>query len=367
MADTDLSPQRTQAWVTLNMAGVGPRRARKLVEFFGSPQKVLGAGPEDLQRVSGIGELIAKKIHASLRNNAGEREIDLAGKKGIRIITFEEDVYPFMLKQIYDPPVVLYMKGEVVPSDSNAVAIVGSRRPSIQGRLTAEKLALELASRGFTVASGMARGIDTASHRGALRAKGRTIGVLGSGLDVIYPPENKDLMGEISRCGAVLSEFPLGTKPNRENFPRRNRVVSGLSLGIVVVEAGEKSGSLITANFALEQGRDVFAVPGNVSLPTTRGCHRLIKEGARLVEKVEDILEELGSSDLVPADKKQSAGMPISQKEAEVYNLLKEEPAHIDELSNLAEMESYEISQLLVKLEIRGLARQLPGKLFVRR
>jgi DNA processing protein len=242
---------------------------------------------------------------------------------------------------------------------------VGSRLSSIQGRLTSEKLSIELASRGVTIVSGMARGIDTAAHNGALRAKGRTIAVIGSGLDVVYPPENKGLMEDISKNGAAISEFPLGTKPNKENFPRRNRVISGLSLGILVVEAGDKSGALITANFALEQGREVFAVPGDVNLPTTKGCHVLIKDGAKLVEKAEDIMEELDIEYKGP--KERSGNMPLSGKESDIYDFIKNEPVYIDELSDFLKLEPYETSQILVKLEIRGLIKQLPGKLFIRR
>jgi len=331
-----------------------------------------------LKKVEGIGDEIARKILSLSDGKAAEQELERAQKLGVQVLTIEDRDYPFLLKQIYDPPIVLYVKGKFSERDKNSIGIVGSRRPSIQGRLNAEKFGFELASRGITVVSGMARGIDTAAHRGALNAKGRTIAVLGSGLDVIYPPENRDLSKEIAKNGAVISEFPFGTQPDRQNFPRRNRVVSGLSLGILVVEAGEKSGALITASFALEQGREVFAVPGNVNLPTTKGCHQLIKDGAKLVEKVEDVLEELniekvlkpenqGSTAIDSTQGKGTETLPLSEEEKKVYKVIEKEPLYIDQIVRLTGMESFKASQILMKLEIRGLIRQLPGKFFVRR
>ncbi|OIN97870.1 DNA-protecting protein DprA [Candidatus Desantisbacteria bacterium CG_4_10_14_0_8_um_filter_48_22] len=362
------------AWVALNMAGIGSGKLKNLLQFFGSPEGILGRSAGDLGKTEGIGEETARRISGFADGKAAKRELEKAEKTGVRVMIAADKDYPFLLSQIYDPPIVLYVKGKLLEQDRNAVGIVGSRRPSIQGRLNAEKLGTELASRGFTVVSGMARGIDTAGHRGALSAKGRTIAVMGSGLDVVYPPENKGLMDEISRSGAVISEFPFGTKPDRQNFPRRNRVVSGLSLGVVVVEAGEKSGALITAGFALEQGREVFAVPGNVNLPTTKGCHQLIRDGAKLVEKVEDILEELNTDSVsvsacqrVNEKEKASKQLPLNNEEAKIYELISGEPVYIDELAKQAGTESYKLSQVLVNLEIRGLIKQLPGKYYVKR
>jgi len=368
------------AWISLNMAGIGSSRLKGLLQFFGSPDNIFGKSAGELKKVEGIGDEIARKILSLADGKAARRELERTKNSNIQVFTLDDEDYPFLLKQIYDPPIVLYAKGKFLVSDKNSIGIVGSRRPSIQGRLNAEKLALELASRGWTVVSGMARGVDTAAHRGVLKAKGRTIAVLGSGLNVVYPPENKGLMLDIERDGMVISEFPLGTLPDRENFPRRNRVISGLSLGIVVVEAAEKSGALITASFALEQGREVFAVPGNVNLPTTRGCHQLIKDGAKLVQGVEDILEELttecsGSmfqSDCSGRVHSASSGpeeknMPLSEEEAKVYKLMGREPVHIDELTDISGMESHKVGPILIKMEIRGLIRQLPGKLFVRK
>ncbi|PIZ16151.1 DNA-protecting protein DprA [Candidatus Desantisbacteria bacterium CG_4_10_14_0_8_um_filter_39_17] len=372
--------EQCMAWISLNMAGIGSSRLKGLLQFFGSPDNIFGKSAGELKKVEGIGDEIARKILSLADGKAARRELERAKNSNIQVFTLDDEDYPFLLKQIYDPPIVLYAKGKFLVSDKNSIGIVGSRRPSIQGRLNAEKLALELASRGWTVVSGMARGVDTAAHRGVLKAKGRTIAVLGSGLNVVYPPENKGLMLDIERDGMVISEFPLGTLPDRENFPRRNRVISGLSLGIVVVEAAEKSGALITASFALEQGREVFAVPGNVNLPTTRGCHQLIKDGAKLVQGVEDILEELttecsGSmfqSDCSGRVHSASSGpeeknMPLSEEEAKVYKLMGREPVHIDELTDISGMESHKVGPILIKMEIRGLIRQLPGKLFVRK
>lgn len=357
-------------WVALNMAGIGSSRLQNLLQFFGSPENILSKSAGELKRVEGVGDEIARKISSLSDGKKAKQELEKAEESGIHILTLNEEEYPFLLKQIYDPPIVLYIKGKILKEEKNSIGIVGSRRPSIQGRLNAEKFALELASRGWAVVSGMARGIDTSAHRGALKAKGRTIAVLGSGIDVVYPPENKGLMKEVEKDGMVISEFPLGTLPNRENFPRRNRVISGLSLGIIVVEAAEKSGALITASFALEQGREVFAVPGNVNLPTTKGCHQLIKDGAKLVHGIEDILEEFGS---VPnswtqdsKDKEKQDNLPLEKEERKIYELLTKEPVHIDELSNISGVEPQKLSSVLLKLEIRGLLKQLPGKLFIR-
>ena len=224
-----------------------------------------------------------------------DKEIGLIKKYDVEVITIDEDQYPKNLKHIYNPPRVLYVKGKLIPEDYYSIGIVGSRKASFYGQQNAERLGSELAQKGFTVISGMARGIDTYAHKGALKAKGRTIAVLGSGINVVYPPENKTLMDEISRNGAVISEFPIDTRPNRQNFPMRNRIISGLSMGVLVIEAARKSGALITASFALEQGREVFSLPGRVDMSTSRGTLGLIKEGAKLVESVDDILEELHS------------------------------------------------------------------------
>ncbi len=283
---------RLEALISLNMvSNIGGIRLKKLLEFFDRPQDILNAPEEKLIAISGIGRAIAARIH-SFKKTDLDNELKLVKRHNLRIITRDDADYPENLKDIIDPPIVLYVKGKLKPQDKNSVAIVGSRLASFYGLSCAEKFSGELTDHGFTVVSGMARGIDTASHRGALKQRGRTIAVIGSGFNQIYPPENKELSEEISGHGAVISEFPVDTLPLPQNFPRRNRVISGLSLGVLVVEAAGNSGALITADFALEQGREVFALPGKVDSFTSSGTNGLIKQGAKLVSCVDDIIEE---------------------------------------------------------------------------
>jgi DNA processing protein len=283
---------RKEAYVCLNMVlDIGSIRLKKLIEAFGAPEEILKASWEKLVSVSGIGAKIAQKITA-IKLQDLEKEFEDARKQNINIITFEEDGYPENLKDIYDPPIVLYIKGGIITEDTNSLAIVGSRRASIYGLTSAEKFAYQLGQRSVTIISGMARGVDTYAHRGALKAGGRTIAVMGSGFNHIYPPENKKLCEEIAISAAVVSELPLNTPPFAQNFPRRNRVISGLSKGVLVVEAARNSGALITADFALQQGREVFALPGKVDADNSFGTNALIKDGAKLVTSVEDIFEE---------------------------------------------------------------------------
>ncbi|HLD82430.1 MAG TPA: DNA-processing protein DprA [Candidatus Omnitrophota bacterium] len=281
-----------EALVGLNLVGgIGSIRLGKLLKFFSRPQDILKVSAEKLMGVSGIGQEIANKICGIKKEDVG-KEFSLAKKQGLRIIILDDEDYPENLKNIPDPPIVLYTKGKLLPQDKLAIGIVGSRRASFYGLSCAEKFAADLAKQGFTIVSGMARGIDTCAHRGALKQAGRTLAVMGSGFNQIYPPENKELADEISKNGAVISEFPINEKPLKENFPRRNRVISGLSLAVLVVEAARNSGALITADFALEQGRDVFALPGKIDSSASFGTNGLIKQGAKLVSCVDDILEE---------------------------------------------------------------------------
>lgn len=352
----------------LNMVeDLGSVRTRNLLEYFGAISKIFRAREDELIRVKDIGEKIAANIVCSIKEIDIKKEMDLIEKHGVKVITFLDKDYPKNLKNIYDPPVVLYVKGEILPQDEVAIAIVGSRLASFYGMQSAERLGFELSSRGVTVISGLARGIDSKAHKGALKAKGRTIAVLGSGILYIYPEEHIDLAEEISKNGAVISEFPMATIPEKGNFPKRNRVISGLSLGVVVVEAAEKSGALITSDIAIEQGKDVFAVPGKIDSITSKGTHRLIKQGAKLAESADDILEELHFQ--ITSEAKQDAETPapkLDKEEILVYNLLSSEPKHIDELSEESSMGVTEISRVLLNLEIRRFVRQLPGKNFVR-
>lgn len=284
-----------EALVGLNMVGdIGGLRLKRLLEFFSKPQDILNAPLDKLLRIKGIGEITAQKIH-DFKKEELARELSLARKKDLKIITLRAQEYPLSLKQIPDSPPVLYIKGEFTAQDNRALAIVGSRYASFYGMTCAQNFAAGLAQEGFTIVSGMARGIDTCAHKGALKSGGRTIAVIGSGFNQLYPEENKGLAEQISKSGAVISEFPLDTLPFKQNFPRRNRVISGLSLGVLVVEAAQRSGALITADFALEQGREVFALPGKIDADNSLGTNGLIKQGAKLVSCIEDILEEFST------------------------------------------------------------------------
>lgn len=282
-----------EALVALNMIpDVGSLRLKNLLEAFGSAPRIFLNSPEKLKQVEKIGSKIANAINTFPFENL-KKELELAKKLKVRILTVNDDNYPQNLKNIFDPPICLYVKGDILPQDEISLGIVGSRRASFYGLQVAEKFAYSLAQLKFTIVSGLARGVDTSAHKGALKAKGRTLAILGSGLNCIYPEENFKLAEEISHAGAVISEFPLNFGPQPRNFPRRNRVISGLSMGVIVVEAAKNSGALITADFALEQGREVFAVPGKVDSATSFGTNQLIKQGAKLTDSVEDILEEL--------------------------------------------------------------------------
>ncbi len=352
---------RLKALVGLNQTcDIGAIRLTKLLKVFHQPEDILKAPFEKLMAVPGIGPQIAAKI-TSLKKEDLEREFLAAEKQGLKILTLEDADYPENLKNIPDAPIVLYVRGELKPQDKLAIGIVGSRQASIYGLNNAKKFAYELAERGFTIVSGMARGIDTCAHRGGLAAGGRTIAVMGSGFNHIYPPENKELAGEIAQSGAVLSEFPMDAEPFPYNFPRRNRVISGLSQGVLVVEAARNSGALITADFALEQGRDVFALPGQVDSLRAFGTNGLIKQGAKLVSCVDDIMEEFA----LEANTHQA---PQAQEtnESRVYGLIHDEPTQLDDLLEKSNLDISDISGILVSLQIKRLVRELPGKQFVR-
>jgi DNA processing protein len=288
MMDRDLKYWIALRWVD----GVGHVGFKALLSAFGSPRQAFDAPFSMIKAVPGIGAKAARQIKDFANWETIEKEMDCARQAGVRIVTLQDPLYPPRLACIYDNPAYLYVKGNLKDDDIN-IAFVGSRTASAHGLYTTERLCRELALRGVTIVSGMARGIDSAAHRGALAGRGRTIAVLGCGLDIVYPPENEKLFNDIAANGAVISEFPFSAPPNASNFPARNRIISGLSLGVVVVEAGEKSGSLITARIALEQGREVFAVPGSIDVSGSRGTNKLIKQGAKLIENIDDILEEV--------------------------------------------------------------------------
>lgn len=359
-----------EAYIALNMMeSIGPVGTRALVSLLGAPQSVFEAAPEKLLAAQGIGKGTVENIIAQRNNARPGEEIRRAAAMGAAIITPADGDYPKSLAQIHDPPLALYAVGSLTASDRRAIGIVGSRRTTIYGRETAESLAYQLAHAGFTVVSGLARGIDTAAHRGALKAGGRTLAVLGGGLDCVYPPENKPLAREIARSGAVLSEFPLGRKPDKTTFPIRNRIISGLSMGVVVVEAGLTSGALITANQALEQGRCVFAVPGRIDSPASKGTHLLIKNGARLVENADDILQEFEF--LIPrSSPADSAGAapdnflpPLDDDEKKIVRCLGEGEKNVDELIRGTGIGADRFGAVLLALEMKRIVRLQPGRM----
>lgn len=358
--------QEIDAWILLSKLEISPRKRLALIQSFESVCEIFKAGKERLLEIPGISEQNAEKI-LSLAREGVDKEKRIMDKVGARIITILDPGYPPNLKEIYDPPVVLYVRGEVREEDKFAVAVVGTRRPTNYGKTVAHKLAGELVQRGFTVVSGLARGIDTSAHRGALDEGGRTIAVLGCGIDIAYPQENKELMEEIAEKGAVVSEFAPGVPPQPWHFPIRNRVISGLSLGTVIVQAPEGSGALITADLALEQGREVFAVPGNIEDPRSKGPHQLIKEGAKLVEFVEDIITELGIPSQIhhPVASVKADSLFLPPEEERILALLSYEERYIGEISKEAGLPPAQVASLLTLLELKGLVKRLPGDHFV--
>ena len=353
-----------------SVPGVGNLLAKRLIDHFKFPQNIFQASDEELLQVEGLTGRQIAAIKSHKMPAKVKAELDLVARKGYRIVTLTDSNYPRLLRQIPDPPPFLYVNGRL-ESSPEKIAVVGSRNATGYGLTTTKNLCADLASLGITIVSGMARGIDTAAHEGALAAKGKTIAVLGSGLERIYPTENKHLFRRISETGAVVSEFPLLTKPEAHNFPMRNRIISGMSLGTVVVEATKKSGSLITARLAAEQNREVFAVPGSIQSFKSVGTHTLIKQGAKLVEHARDIIEEVAPMLQYrekPENSKQDAKRDklalLTADEVQVYEALGPYPIHIDDLARKISVGPGRLSSILLKLELSGLAQQSPGKFF---
>jgi len=358
-------------WLALaRVKGLGCASFKRLAEHFGDPRLALSASHDELAQVQGLDQDAAQGL-ASFSDWAEVRkELKRALATGARLVPFGASDYPARLRTIADPPPVLYVRGEMREEDSKAVAIVGSRSASNYGIRITQELGRGLASLGFTVISGMARGIDGAAHEAALAAGGRTLAGLGCGVDVVYPPEHEGLYENICRNGAILSELPIGTPPFSFNFPGRNRLISGLALGVVVVEATEKSGSLITAGLALEQGREVFAVPGEAGASRSRGTHRLIRQGAKLVEGVEDVVEEIAPQLLERAGsarEKAPLALPadVGTEAKKVFGLIAERALQIDEVIEASGLTAARVSEILLDLEMRGFLKQLPGKRFI--
>jgi DNA processing protein len=351
--------------------GLGNSVIKNLVEKFGGPRAVFEAGLAELMDVEGIRKETARRIVNRELASDPEEELRRVEKCNARIITYLDPSYPALLKEIPYPPIVVYIKGKNLPINHTFIAVVGSRIPTHYGVKAAENIGMGLAMRRVGVVSGLAKGIDSAAHRGCMRGKGFTIAVMGTGIDVVYPATNKRLFEQVVESGAVISEFPLGTPPEAKNFPIRNRIISGLSRGVAVVEATRKSGSLITASFALDQGREVFAVPGSIDSFKSTGTHFLIKQGAKLIENADDILSEFGfvsecaqESDLF----KGAFGAPPAMDESEekVYEIISDYPMHIDEIVRLGGMDAGEVLSILMRMELNGVVKQLPGKMFVR-
>jgi DNA processing protein len=344
--------------------GVGNVTYRELLEHFRAPQAVLAASPADLTS-AGVHAEVARAIAAFDQWQAVETELNKIARVGVRLVTWADQEYPVNLTHLHDPPPFLYVRGSFVPEDRIAIAIVGSRFASSYGKGVARDLARGLAEKGVTIVSGLARGIDAEAHRAALAEGGRTVAVLGSGLDIIYPSEHKSLAAEIPAHGAVVSEFPLGSKPDAVHFPYRNRVISGLTLGTVVVEAAENSGSLITARCALEQNREVFAVPGPITTSRSRGPHRLIKDGAKLVEGIDDILSEIAPA-LAPPRPTPPATPTVALEphEALLAGLFDGEPLHVDALIARSGLSAARVLEVLLGMELKGVVTQLPGTHF---
>ena len=377
-----MSGEDTQFWLALTkLEGLGVVGAHRLVEHFGSAQGAYMASLTELESC-GIPARVAQSIFAQAGLKEAVRDLEASAKAGCQVVAYSSGDYPPLLKQTPDPALVLYVRGDVKVLSQHGVAIVGTRRPTAYGSQVAQRLARDLAQRQLVVVSGLARGIDSAAHRGALEAGGKTVAVLGSGIDVIYPRENKRLSEQVAESGALISEFPPGTSPAPENFPIRNRTISGLSLGVVVVEAAEYSGSLITARLAVEQNREVFAVPGNITSAQSFGPNHLIKQGAKLVDEWMDVIEEFPAEvrmQLLPpleASEREPIGTQaptlfatsLTPEQKAVFEVLRADQAlFVDDIAGAAQVAHPRVLAALLELEMNGLIRQLPGKNFIRK
>lgn len=364
----------------IHSQGVGPITFKRLLKKFRNIDTILGCSVMELAKVKGIGSATAEKIVRSLNNYDPEKELELAAKEGVWLVHYLDKRYPTPLRQLFAAPAVLYVRGSFSKADNLAVAIVGSRQCSIYGTEQASRFAYGLASSSITIVSGMARGIDTAAHRGAINADGRTIAVQGCGMCHVYPPENKPLHDKIIENGAVISELPLSTEPKPENFPARNRIIAGLSMATIVAEAGYGSGAMITAKYALEIDREVLAIPGRIDSPSARGPNSLIKQGAKLIENIEDVMEELGSvgdgiKDVVvktatAAHKQREAPLfdaaksSLKGNEKTIYDTLGSGEMHCDQIINECDLPAGKVNASLMALRLKGIIKQLPGNFF---
>ncbi len=370
--ESELRFAERDAALRLNLVeGIGPRVFSELVNRFGSAQNVLCASPAELRDTPGVGpKLVSQLVSADTATDL-ETQLQLCRDNHINILDQTSDSYPTPLKEIHDPPTILFCQGDLTVADTIAISIVGTRHATHYGKTVAEKLARGLSLAGFTIVSGLARGIDAAAHRGALQAGGRTIAVLGGGILKLYPPEHAELASEIANQGAILTEaLPLAA-PKSGSFPKRNRIVTGLSLGVIVVEAGDRSGALISARLAMEQGREVFAVPGRIDSRMSRGCHRLIRDGAKLVESVDDVLEELGplaTPTRIDPDNtiRHPAELKLTEQETKVLNAINADPTEFDQIIAATQLPAARVLSTISVLEIRRLVRRVSGTALVR-
>ena len=362
--------EQREAYITLNMIeGLGPVSVRRLVDALGSPKAILEADHEALMKARGVGEKLALKIITQRDRIDAKAEIGKAADADVRILTPLDEEYPEALKTIHDPPLALYVRGHFMSEDDKALGIVGSRSTSHYGISAADRLAYQLGRVGFTVVSGLARGTDTAAHSGVLKSGGRTIAVLGGAIDCLYPPENEALADKIARQGAVISEYPMGRQADRMTFPYRNRIISGLSMGVLLIESAVKGGSMHTVDAAMEQGRTVFALPGRIDTPGARGPHRLIKNGAKLVESLDDILEEYEF--LIPPSEREipeaataaRPDVPMTETESKIAEALWDEPLDMDSLGRETGLKSQELSGILLGLEMKRVVHMRPGRM----
>lgn len=351
-------------WLGFNcVRGIGPARLRGLIDYFGDLQPAWHGTAEDL-RDAGLDRRSIQNLLTARQQLDLDQLLQQLARSGAKALTWQDDTYPAQLRTVYDPPPVLFVRGTLTAGDHWAVALVGTRKPTAYGREVARQLAGELTRHGITIVSGLARGIDAEVHRAALDAGGRTLAVLGSGVDVIYPYEHRRLAMEIVQAGALLADYPLGTQPEANNFPPRNRIISGLSLGVVVIEAGQTSGALITAQFAVEQGREVFAVPGSILSRSSDGPNRLLREGARIVLSIDDILQELNLTQ-VAHQAEARALLPADETEALLIRQLSSEPRHIDEVGQATTLPIALVSSTLTILELKGWVRQVGAMHYV--
>jgi DNA processing protein len=363
--------QLTDLFLLLSIDGIGPGKFRNLLAKFRNTKNILSTDYQSLMNVEGISTNLAKRIRKASQERDQiekftEKELKKLDKLGGKLITIWDQEYPSILKKIYDPPILFYILGEFVESDQYSIAVVGTRQPTNYGKVHAEKISMELAKQGITIVSGMARGIDSIAQNAAIKSGGRTIAVIGSGLDVIYPAENKKLFEKISENGVVISEFSLGTKPDAQNFPRRNRIISGLSLGVVVIETGIQGGAMQTASLALDQNREVFALPGNVGVKQSDGTNLLIQKGeAKLITSADDVITELEIK-LKPVLGKNIPKQQIDLTlfEEKIINVMNSQPLQIDKIALLANLSTSDCLVHLLSLEFKGLIKQLPGKMF---